>query len=203
MILLFNTEHKEDLSLIVDLDKNVVQELCNTAIDFLKSGKSLKLITSISDKLEQHEEDIDNTLKALSYIYAESSKANISDQDFVLSLVELDINLESDIISIMKDVYSEHKDELRRLLSSFSLDIPEYISLQWRLDVEVASRQNYVKSNPSYIMQLDLKRSSSNETESHFLQSDIGTLKHMCSTLEDALKDLETPYARKIRHYIQ
>lgn len=44
--------------------------------------------------------------------------------------------------------YLEHRDEVRRILDGLSVKLPEYKSLEWRVDVQVASDQTDVRIGP-------------------------------------------------------
>jgi hypothetical protein len=39
---------------------------------------------------------------------------------------------------ITPQTYLEHRDEVRRILDGLSVKLPEYQSLEWRVDVQVA-----------------------------------------------------------------
>ncbi|ELW68846.1 COMM domain-containing protein 2 [Tupaia chinensis] len=73
-------------------------------------------------------------------------------------------------------LYLDNRKEIRTILSELAPDLPSYHSLEWQLDVQLASRSLRQQSKPSVTMKLHLNHSGDNTTK--VLQIDPATLLH-------------------------
>lgn len=55
------------------------------------------------------------------------------------------------------ELYQEHCREIRSILSSMSLDLPHYHSLEWRFEVQLASRSLQRQTQPKILLRLHTK----------------------------------------------
>ena len=93
-------------------------------------------------------------LHGLSYLLLECSRLSISDLDFSDSLIVL--GLPQEVNDELKQVYLENKAEIRRILSAMKVNLPSYSNLEWRLDVQIASRSLRAQVEPIYYLKLSL-----------------------------------------------
>ena len=119
-------------------------------------------------------------------------------------------------------LYLEHCKEIRSILSSTSMDLPHYHNLEWRFDVQLASRSLQRQTQPVIMLRLhtkdggvyemDRERESINiyipstftdETKTQLLQIDPANLLHMTQKLEAALAEIKTQHCRRIMRNIK
>jgi hypothetical protein len=75
-----------------------------------------------------------------------------------------------------------------------------FSDLDWRLDVQIASRNSRSLVNPTFILQLETEKDG--EKSSQILQTDYTNLKHLCHELETALDTYKQTYARRVARNI-
>jgi hypothetical protein len=68
----------------------------------------------------------------------QAAKANASEADFSSSVQLLEFSQE--LVDILTASYGEKKAELRSIQKVMSPELPHYADLDWRLDVQIASR---------------------------------------------------------------
>ena len=54
-------------------------------------------------------------------------------------------------------LYQENCKEIRSILSSMSMDLPHYHNLEWRFDVQLASRSLQRQTQPVVMLRLHIK----------------------------------------------
>ena len=93
-------------------------------------------------------------MQGLAYLLLECSRHSISELDFLDSLIVLGFSQET--TDELKRVYLENKAEIRKILGSIKVDLPFYNNLEWRLDVQIASRGLRAQVEPIYYLKLRL-----------------------------------------------
>lgn len=72
-------------------------------------------------------------------------------------------------------------------------EIPQYKNLSWRLDIEVDRRAIRRITEPLFIMKFDTTENS------QYLTAQYHDLKHVCETLENALREMKQKHVRRIK----
>ncbi|KAM3619919.1 uncharacterized protein V6R79_015838 [Siganus canaliculatus] len=201
MLLVLSEDHKEHLAFLPKVDVAVVGEFGRIALEFLKKGTNLKTYESAARKLGVSVEVVQHGVEGLMYLMTESSKHMISEVDFLDSVLVLGFNEE--LNQILLQLYLQHHSQIRSILSQLPSTLPVYHSLEWRLDVQLASRSVRQQVIPMLTMHLLLTEGSDNQSTSRILQTDPSTLLHLISTLEAALAALKTSHARRILRNIK
>jgi len=81
------------------------------------------------------------------------------------------------------------------------MDLPHYHNLEWRFDIQLASRALQRQARPSVVFRLHTK--DGDEAKSHLLQTDPSNLVHLTQSLESALAELKTQHCRRIMRNIK
>ncbi|XP_033118094.1 COMM domain-containing protein 2-like [Anneissia japonica] len=194
MLLMLEDEHKEHLSFLMKVELEVVQKFCQIALEFLKKGSNPKLYQSAAQKLSVDALTVQNGVQGLMYLLTESSKLMVSEIDFQDSILVLGFNEE--LKKELLRVYLDNRKEIREILSEMSMDFPHYHNLEWRLDIELASRSLRHQVNPNILLKLHTK--DYDEEETTILQTDPVNLVHMTEVLEDALAQVKAQHSRRI-----
>jgi COMM domain containing 2 len=100
-------------------------------------------------------------------------------------------------------------------LTQRSLRLPHYVDLDWRLDVQLASRNLRTNVEPKFLLNLktttkpsDEKTDSNDATsnkgdvQEQLLECDYANLKHLCDELEAAVAQASGSHARRVQRYI-
>ena len=100
--------------------------------------------------------------------------------------------------------YSEHYDSIVQKTSAFSMSLPQFQDLQWRIDVSLARRSAAQDASPKFMLNLGLTDSSSKDgTCSLRFQSDHASMKHILDQLEAAVLEERSVHARRFQKYVQ
>jgi len=113
----------------------VLKEFTKVALDFTSAGEDRSIFGRAASKLGKEEIEVENAIEGLCVLFAENAKMSVLDDDFVECLS--DTTLDEDAKNLLLQAYQVQKDTLRDRLSLFSLSLPSYHTLRWRMDVQV------------------------------------------------------------------
>ncbi|XP_075935379.1 COMM domain-containing protein 2 [Anarhichas minor] len=198
MLLVLSEDHKEHLSFLPKVDAAVVGEFGRIALEFLRRGSSPKIYEGAARKLCVPVEMVQHGVEGLMYLMTESSKHMISEVDFLDSVLVLGFGEE--LNQILLQLYLQHHSQIRSILSQLPSNLPAYHNLEWRLDVQLASRPIRQQVIPMLTMRLLLTGGCDgrDDLSRRVLQTDPSTLLHLITTLEAALAAIKTNHARRI-----
>ncbi|XP_018617721.1 COMM domain-containing protein 2 [Scleropages formosus] len=199
MLLVLSEEHKEHLVFLHEVDSAVVGEFGRIAVEFIRKGSNPKIYEGAARKLNVAVETVQHGVEGLMYLLTESSKLMISEVDFQDSVLVLGFSEE--LNKLLLQLYLDNRKEIRLILSELAPSLPYYHNLEWRLDVQLASRalRQQVKPVVSFRLQLD----SNGTRRFHALQTDPATLLHLIQELEQALAEVKTNHCRRILRNIK
>ncbi|XP_068599511.1 COMM domain-containing protein 2 [Brachionichthys hirsutus] len=195
MLLVLSEEHKEHLAFLPRVEPAVVGEFGRIALEFLRRGTNPKIYEGAAKKLSVPVEKVQHGVEGLMFLMTESSKYMLSEVDFLDSLLVL--GFAEELNQILLQLYLQHHGPLRGILSQLPPHLPAYHSLEWRLDVQLASRSLRQQVVPMLMMHLLLTEAGEGRT-SRLFQTDPGTLLHLIAALEGALAAMRTSHARRI-----
>ncbi|XP_068135329.1 COMM domain-containing protein 2 [Hyperolius riggenbachi] len=194
MLLVLSDEHRDHLRILTQVESAVVGEFGRIAIEFLRRGSNPKVYEGAARKLEVSSTTIQQAVDGLTYLLTESSKLMISEIDFQDSVLVL--GFPEELNKVLLQLYLENRKEIRQILSELEPDLPHYHNLDWRLDVQLASRSLRHQVKPTIAMKLHLKENE--EVNTSVLQTDPATLIHIIQELEQALAEMKTNHCRRI-----
>lgn len=134
---------------------------------------------------------------------------------FSLQLKEKEVNeslvlagVKPESIGEIERVVNANSSHLRSNLSGMRLRPVEYSNLEWRVDVNLASRATRETVEPEIVLKLDLKSPTRNNNDdnedaqaditSEILKTDVVNLVHMTNCLDEALNEIKTHYVRRV-----
>lgn len=199
MLLVLEDSHKEHLSFLSQVDVEVVKEFCRISMEFIRKGSNPKVYQGAAQKLGVDAETVQHGVEGLMYLLSESSKLMLSEIDFQDSIITLGFS--EALRGSLLDMYLSHRGEIRTVLSHMSLDLPHYHSLEWRLDIQLASRALRHQMTPQVMLKLHMKDGEVRDT--HLLQTDPVNLVHLTQVLDAALQEMKSPYCRRIARNIK
>lgn len=199
MLLVLSEEHKEHLGFLSEVDASVVGEFGRIAVEFLKKGSNTKIFEGAARKLNVSSESVQHGVEGLMYLLTESSKLMISEVDFQDSVLVLGFSEE--LNELLLQLYLENRKEIRQILSKLAPSLPHYHNLEWRLDVQLASRALRQQVKPTVTLKLHLEDGV--KRRAHVLQTDPATLQHLIHELERALAELKSNHCRRILRNIK
>jgi len=195
MLLILSQEQKEHLKFLTSLEPEVISEFMRISLDFiLKGPPNPKIFQAAAQRLGADVQTVQNGINGLMNLFTECSRLMIGEIDFQDSVMTLGFSEE--VNKSLLDVYLANRKEIRNILSEMTVTVPHYHNLEWRFDVELASRSLHHQTNPLVLMKLHTKEGE--EKKSDVLQVDPVNLIHMTNVLENAMNEMKTAHCRRI-----
>jgi len=194
MLLILEDEHKEHLEYLNKSPFEVVREFCRISTEFLLKGTNVKIYQSAAQKLGVEASVVQSAIEGLMHLFLEASKLLLSEIDFQDSVKAL--GFADDLQTELLGHYVRNRTEIRRLQMEMSASLPHYHDLEWRLDVQLASRSLRQQVEPVIMLKLHVEDGDQKETK--LLQTDPANLIHLTRTLEEALQELNSAHCRRI-----
>lgn len=213
MLLVLSEQHKGHLSFLSSVDPEVVAEFGRIALDFLRRGTSPKIYEAAARKLGASVEQVQRAVEGLMFLVLESCRHTLSETDFLDSVLVLGFSQE--LNNTLLQLYLQQSAQVRPLLAQLAPTLPNYHSLEWRLDVNMSSRTLRQQLCPVMTLCLWLSRGSAGKgsggssgggsggSERRLLQARPATLLHLLSVLEGALDTLKSSHTRRILRNIK
>ncbi|KAG5851397.1 COMM domain-containing protein 2 [Anguilla rostrata] len=199
MLLVLTDEHKEHLGFLPQVDSAVVGEFGRIAVEFMKKGSNPKIYEGAARKLNVPVETVQHGVEGLMYLLTESSKLMISEVDFQDSVLVLGFTEE--LNDLLLQLYLDNRRVIRNILQELAPSLPHYHNLEWRLDVQLASRALRQQVKPVVTLKLHLETEGTQSAR--VLQTDPATLLHVIRELERALAEVKTNHCRRILRNIK
>eukprot|EP00057_Strongylocentrotus_purpuratus_P030213 XP_781013.1 PREDICTED: COMM domain-containing protein 2 [Strongylocentrotus purpuratus] len=197
MLLVLDDEHKEHLNFLANVDSSVLQEFCKIALEFMRKGIAQKVYQGAAQKLNVDAETVKHGVEGLMYLLTESARLMVSELDFQDSIAILGFS--QGLCKDLLGLYTENRAEIRSILGEMAMDLPHYRNLEWRLDVELASRSLRHQTIPTVVMKLHTEDCGKKDV--HVLQTDPVNLVHLTQTLEGALAEVKTQHVEEYQKY--
>eukprot|EP01104_Vermistella_antarctica_P007038 TRINITY_DN17772_c0_g1_i1.p1 TRINITY_DN17772_c0_g1~~TRINITY_DN17772_c0_g1_i1.p1 ORF type:complete len:232 (+),score=36.31 TRINITY_DN17772_c0_g1_i1:82-696(+) len=195
--------HKKDLTFLSDVSLDVVLEFCRISVEFLKEGSNKKLFTGAASKLGVEPAAVQAAVEGLSFLMMESSRLLTPPEDFVETVNSLNVGGD-EVTQALKKFYLQSRREIRLLLEERTPSFAHFNRLDWRLDIQLASRSLRSQTNPIYMLNLDTTLADDpNRVKSTLLQTDHTSLAHITKELEGALAEAKSVHARRIARYVK
>ena len=201
MLLVLTDEQKQHLTLLNDVDSSVAKEFCRLAVEFLQNGINQKKYQMAAQKLELDSKLVEQCVQATMNLLAESSKLSLVETDFKDSLISLDLHEE--VSEALIEFYTDNQSTIREILSKLELSLPQYKNLEWRFDVQLASRMLTYQTTPQIMLKFHLNNGGGSSNDVHVLQTDPVNLLHLTQVLEEALNEIKTAHCRRIARNIK
>lgn len=106
------------------------------------------------------------------------------------------LGFDEDTRQTLLEIYLQNRREIRTILSEMTMDLPHYHNLEWRFDVQLASRSLRRQTTPTVLFKLHTEDSGVKDTT--ILQTDPVNLLHLTKVLDEALQEMKSPYCRRI-----
>lgn len=205
MLLVLSEQHKGHLSFLSSVEPEVVAEFGRIALDFLRRGTSPKIYDAAARKLGASVEQVQRAVEGLMFLVLESCRHMLSETDFLDSVLVLGFS--QDLNNTLLQLYLQQSAQVRPLLAELAPTLPNYHSLEWRLDVNMSSRTLRQQLCPVMTLCLWLTRGqaggAAGGSERRLLQARPATLVHLLSVLEGALDTLKSNHTRRILRNIK
>ncbi|XP_076382675.1 COMM domain-containing protein 2-like [Megalopta genalis] len=202
MLLTLKPDHKKHVLLLTDHAPQVLQDFCKLALDYLQKGPNIKLYNAAAQKLEVEVNVIKNSVEGLVNLLLESCRYKLSPEDFRDSVIALGFSEDQE--TILSKLYNVKRDEISGILTNIGFKLPEYHDMEWRFEVQLASRSLLKQVAPLITVDLSIKNSDKDESIEHvLLQTDPNNLLHITQELEEALREGRSQHIRRLSRVIK
>ncbi|XP_034177219.2 COMM domain-containing protein 2-like [Osmia lignaria lignaria] len=202
MLLPLKPDHKKHVLLLVEHTPQVLQDFCKLVIDYLQKGPNFKLYNAAAQKLQVDINMIKNSVEGLVNLLLESCKYKLSSEDFRDSIISLGFSEEQEII--LSKLYNVKKDEILDTLTNIGFKLPEYHDMEWRFEVQIASRSLLKQIAPLITLDFSIKNPDKDESIDHvLLQTDPVNLLHITQELEEALQEGRSQHIRRLSRVVK
>ncbi|XP_078033320.1 COMM domain-containing protein 2-like [Augochlora pura] len=202
MLLTLKPDHKKHVLLLTDHEPQVLQDFCKLALDYLQKGPNIKLYNAAAQKLEVEVNVIKNSVEGLVNLLLESCRYKLSSEDFRDSVIALGFSEDQE--AILSKLYNVKRDEITSILANIGFKLPEYHDMEWRFEVQLASRSLLKQVAPLITLDLSIKNSDKDEGIEHvLLQTDPNNLLHITQELEEALREGRSQHIRRLSRVIK
>ncbi|XP_050462521.1 COMM domain-containing protein 2 isoform X1 [Cataglyphis hispanica] len=205
MLLTLKPDHKKHILFLTEQSPPVLQDFCKLALDYLQKGPNVKVYNAAAQKLNVELNIIKNSVEGLVNLLLESCKhkfLQLNAEDFRDSVIALGFTEEKE--AILSKLYSVKKDEILNALEGIGFKLPEYYDMEWRFEVQTASRSLLKQVAPLITIDLSLKNpDNSDEIEHVLLQTDPINLLHITQELEEALQESRSSHIRRISRAVK
>ncbi|CAK9232819.1 unnamed protein product [Sphagnum troendelagicum] len=187
-------EEEEELRIpgfLATADARVAQEFGVIALERVMTGKSgMRGFGKAAKVLQISVEEVEQGVASLTTVLARCVRYYLPRSQQLLLLT--DAGLQEVAREALADLLTERQEELYgEILSS----VASYRNLNWRLDIQVASRSLQQQSRPSYLLAL----ATSNGVK--HMEADFSVLKEVCAQLEAALAESRSAYSRRFQRF--
>ncbi|KAK7866059.1 hypothetical protein R5R35_013560 [Gryllus longicercus] len=204
MLLILQDDHKQHINILVTQSEQVLQDFCKLSLEYLKRGPNPKLYQSAAQKLNVQPEVIRNAVEGLVHLLIRSCKQKLNDLDFRDSMLTLGFSEAHQ--EILSAFFENKKEEILNVLNNYSHDLPHFKDLEWRFEVQLASRSLQHQITPLITMKLSLENRRGSVAipgEQLVLQTDPTNLVHLTQVLEEALLEARSQHTRRFQRYIK
>ncbi|KAL6264106.1 hypothetical protein P5V15_004184 [Pogonomyrmex californicus] len=202
MLLTLKPDHKKHILFLVEQSLPVLQDFCKLALDYLQKGPNIKMYNAAAQKLNVEQDVIKNSVEGLLNLLLESCKYKLSAEDFQNSVIALGFTEDQE--AILSKLYSVKKDEVSDALEEIGFKLSKYHDMEWRFEVQTASRSLLKQIAPLITLDLSLKNPNNpDEIEHVLLQTDPTNLLHMTQELEEALQESRSQHVRRISRAVK
>ncbi|NXS31665.1 COMD2 protein, partial [Pomatostomus ruficeps] len=162
------------------------------ALEQLRRGAAPRACEAAARKLNIGIDTIQHGVEGLVYLLTESSKLMASIYFYSIHVLGFSDELNKSLLQL----YLDNRKEIRSILGELVPRLPSYHSLEWRLDVQLASRSLRQQIKPAVTMKLHLNQNE--DQTAQVLQTDPATLLHLIQQLEQALGEMKMNHCRRI-----
>jgi len=194
-------EHKDHLSILFKQPIQLLQDFCRLALELLKRGPNHKLYSAAAQNLQVEVDVIQLAVEALVQFLLESRRHSLSKSEFRdLALVS---GFNEDQEPTLCDFFENNKESIDAVLGTLTPSLLHYHDLEWRFDVQVASRALLKQTIPMLTMKLSLEeRPCCEDTSEHkclLLQTDPNNLKHIVQKLDEAVQEASSQHSKRLQ----
>lgn len=147
-----------------------------------------------------HTAQTDRIVAVIAFLFSEASKLRSSESDFKDSLVSFALSERTN--ALLFQAFSSANARIRELLETVSVQTPHYQNLEYRVDVELASRSLLGQHTPVWLMKLTTV-DSDGVASSKMLQTDATNLSRLYDELSMAFGEERAGYVRRVNRNIK
>mmetsp|Transcript_24856 Transcript_24856/g.60521 ORF Transcript_24856/g.60521 Transcript_24856/m.60521 type:complete len:207 (+) Transcript_24856:60-680(+) len=196
-VVLLSDQAKSDLKFLKRVDADTLTAFCELAVRFATRGFDAAAFKAAAQRFGLAAEPLRRALDALAHLFGEATKLALTEPEFGVSL-DLVGHGSATVNDVLKQYYAAHGAALRAVLGELrGDDVHHFDALEWRLDVELATRSSHARAKPVVLLKFDT-RNNQQGRRSHLVEADPVELRHLADELQAALNELKTGNVRRV-----
>ncbi|KAJ5075518.1 comm domain containing protein [Anaeramoeba ignava] len=196
MVSILTQQQINELSFLKSIPVEFGKEFVNITMKFILGNPKPRVLLKAAEKLQVDIEVIQKCIESITYLYTQSSKTLISKEEFGDFLKV--IQIEEELRIYMIDQYEQQNSPIRKFLNKMTFELPYLKTMEWRLDVQLASRKLREQFQPYYIIRI-----TTSDDKIFTMYCDFHELKEITDQLERALSEIRSQHFQRIHRYIK
>lgn len=205
IVISFSPELINDLQLLQKVPTDIFGDIITIAIDIIAAKQPSPKVLNKVTQLFGEGVDVATTercLRGLAALLVDCGKKNIPPSQFTSALIE-HLSFTDSQAQLLAQQYTTKFPQLRTALYHKASSGTNYVSFDWRLDIEVASRSAASTFTPIYLCALTTQSQGKSEQETKMLQATPTVLSMIHDELAIALGEAKTAHSRRIQKYVK
>eukprot|EP00241_Pyramimonas_parkeae_P011833 CAMPEP_0114232816 /NCGR_PEP_ID=MMETSP0058-20121206/4820_1 /TAXON_ID=36894 /ORGANISM="Pyramimonas parkeae, CCMP726" /LENGTH=203 /DNA_ID=CAMNT_0001344339 /DNA_START=260 /DNA_END=871 /DNA_ORIENTATION=- len=192
---------RQDVQTLTTLDDGAVMQFASIALEILRKGPTAtKGFASAAKKLGTSVDSIQTMCKALCHALLEAARSEPSEA--ALGEYFHELGFTGDSRQALVQFYADNHKEIRELGLATNLEYAHYKSIEWRLDVQVASRSLRREATPSFLLNV-VTETPDGKQESCTFEADYETMLNWHQQAEQALKAATSTDTRRLMRHVR
>lgn len=202
MVLSLTSHHKKHLKILASQPQQTVADFCRLSSEYIHKGANNKLYNSAASKLNVSADVVQCCVLGLVNLVLLATRHQLTETEINQAVLALGLSQES--ADTLTKFCSSSKTDIFKICN-IALSVPHYYNLEWRFEVQLASRALKCEVVPLITLDLTFKtlhEGGETETRHCLLQTDPTNLLHLVNELENALNEATSRYSRKVQRIL-
>lgn len=201
MSLTFAKNVIDDTALLPTISIKFLEEFCRIAFENIqKGGVNKKTYAKAASQIGTEADTVMKAINSLTQVFLQASRLNAGAASFHMALQ--DLNFSEEQRQLITKYYKMKLASLRSYISNTQMKIQQYHNLDWRLNLQLATRCARHNIKPSFLLELETEDADGNPCV-QMMESDYANMKHISDELDRALAETRAKHANRIFRYVK
>jgi hypothetical protein len=190
----------EDVKKLLEISESNQTTIVELAIESLEGRDLSKRLSSFARINHLDYKFVENLTDSVSKFVWELTKtaSNLS-----MIIGTLKSVLPNDLAKLLSTCYQQHEMHIKTIRkSALMVSGRRYHDINWRVDVEIASRSMLTTTQTMYMLGVESSNYNSTTTDTMSLQSNFTNLQNFQRELQRAVHELQSIHAQRLTRYI-
>eukprot|EP01052_Picozoa_sp_SAG31_P040214 SAG31_NODE_5771_length_2334_cov_4.524832_1_plen_387_part_00 len=169
-------------------------------------GPNEKFFRQAAKKLSVPTETVEGGLNSLGFLMLEAARVGLVDEEMMVEALTInELGFDDAVKAAIAKHYAQNINDLAKINATQQLTTSHYKDLEWRLDVQVASRSARQQVLPTMLLKMHTHRegSQADAEDPVVMQADYANLRHLATELQAAIQESNSHHHRRLSRYIK